>query len=445
MVIKILKIFFIVLLVFLLPFNSYMLKAETITVFKDSEIENYIKKVASPLLKASGFNINNINFYLVDNNSPNAFVYGGQNIFIFSGLLTFIKSNDELAGVLAHELSHITEAHLLQGETLAKKSKGIILISLLIGSILAAFNPAYLGAILSTFTVVPTISLYNAGLFYSRADEMQADKNAIRILKHTSYSGSGLVNFMNRLQQLEGNPNYSMAWYSTHPLTSTRIDFLKSYLDHSTKQAPCCALQEDLLRVQTKLDAIYLNYAGFYNKHHSNTVVDLYGLAIAELKNSNYEKAETIMKNLVKDNPSDEYFLELLADIYYSMNNFENAYKTYLKVLKHNPDYTIDLKISQSAYIIGTKKMLLEALKYINICIGKNNNSPLALHLKALVLSKLNKPYLANLAIAQKYFYLNNIPLAKEYARKALSGINKSEHEWIIANDILRMSNKIID
>lgn len=441
MVIKFLKISCIILLGFLLPFNATILKAEDISVFKDSEIEDYVKKVVSPLLKATGFNINSVSFYLVDNPSPNAFVYAGKNIFVFSGLLTFIKSNDELAGVLAHELSHITEAHLLQGEAIARKSQGIILISLLLGSIIAALNPAYLGAILSTFTIAPTISLYNAGLFYSRADEMQADKHAISILKNTPYNGNGLINFMNRLQKLEGNPNYSMAWYSTHPLTSTRIEFLKSYVKPFNKQKHYYK-EEDLLRIQSKLDAIYLSYSAFYNKHHSDTVVDLYGLAIAELKNSNYEKAKKIMLNLVKNYPGDKYFLELLADIYYSFNDFQNAYKTYLKVLNNNSDYIIDLKTAQSAYIIGTKEMLLYSLKYINISLGKNNNSPLALQLKALILSKLNQPYLANLAIAQKYVYLKNIPLAKKYAQKALPGINSSQNEWILANDILRLSSR---
>jgi len=410
----------------------------SIVVFTDNEIQDYVKQVRTPLLKSAGFDPSVVNFYLIDNPNPNAFVAGGQNVFIFSGLLSFIKSDDELAGVLAHELSHITEGHLLQGAVLAQKSQTVFLVSLLIGTVIAALNPAYLGAVLATFTLAPTISLYNANLFYSRADEMQADKHAITILSNTPYSGQGLVNFMKRLQKLEGNPNYVMAWYSTHPLTSTRIQFLQGYLKEHQNNKFCCNVSNSLLRVQIKLDALNLDYKAFINKYPKTTDINLYGLAIAEFKDSNYKKATNIMENLVKKYPKDKYFLELLADIYYTSNQFKKAYATYLKINKNNEDYVIDLKIARSAYIIGNKTMLAQSLKYVNISLAKNNSSPLAWHLKSLILAKLNKPYLATLAIAQKYLSLGDIKNAKEQAKRALYGIKKNQPEWLEAQDILR-------
>lgn len=429
-----LKIF---LAVILLLHSNYA-KAASIIVFSDNEIESYVRQISTPLLKSAGFDPNVVKFYLVENPNPNAFVAGGQNVFVFSGLLSFINSDDELAGVLAHELSHITEGHLLQGALLAQKSQTVILVSLLIGTIVAALNPAYLGAVLATFTLAPTISLYNANLFYSRADEMQADKHAVTILSATPYSGQGLVNFMKTLQKLEGNPNYIMSWYSTHPLTSTRIQFLQSYLKEVSNNKPCCNVSNSLLRIKVKLDALNLSYKAFINKYSEINDINLYGLAIAELKNSNYIKATTIMESLVKKYPKDKYYIELLADIYYTSNQFNKAYTTYLKITDNREDYVIDLKIARSAYVIGTKNMLENSLKYVNISLAKNNNSPLAWHLKSLVLTKFNKPYLATLAMAQKYVALGDIKTAKQYTQRALRGIKKSQPEWLEAQDILQ-------
>ena len=89
--------------------------AKAAPIIRDAELEMAIRKVANPILKAAGLNPRDVNIYIVKNKNINAFVSGGRNIFIHTGLLSLSKSPEILVGVIAHETGHITGGHLMKG------------------------------------------------------------------------------------------------------------------------------------------------------------------------------------------------------------------------------------------------------------------------------------------------------------------------------------------
>ena len=91
------------------------LSAMAFGLVRDSEIENFLQDLSAPIFKAAGYKRDEIKFFVIGDDSINAFVIGGNRIFIHSGLITKASSPEQVAGVIAHELGHIIAGHVSLG------------------------------------------------------------------------------------------------------------------------------------------------------------------------------------------------------------------------------------------------------------------------------------------------------------------------------------------
>ena len=164
---------------------------------RDAEIENLMRIYSRPIFKVAGINETAVNVYLVRQPSINAFVAGGQRIFINTGLLTQAKNPNEVIGVLAHETGHIAGGHLARmGQQLDKASTQAI-IGMLLGA--AAMVGGAASGSGEAAQAGQGIMLGSQGLAqrnllaYVRAQESAADQAAIGFLDATGQSGSGMI------------------------------------------------------------------------------------------------------------------------------------------------------------------------------------------------------------------------------------------------------------
>ena len=93
-----------------LPFDAFA----QISIISDEETEQYLASVIRPLFQQAGVPFNRNKIYIVNDNSLNAFVGDGNNLFVHSGTLIKADSSDQISGVLAHETGHITGGHILR-------------------------------------------------------------------------------------------------------------------------------------------------------------------------------------------------------------------------------------------------------------------------------------------------------------------------------------------
>jgi predicted Zn-dependent protease len=149
---------------------------------------------------------------VVDQDEMNAFALPGGNIIVFDKLLGKMKSADELAALLAHEVSHVHYRHSLKN--IFRSLSGYLLISLL-------FND-----INGITAILADNSNMLLNLNYSRNLETEADQKAVEILKANGLNLNGLVGLFTLLQE-ENNSVATIKLLSTHPLTTERIDFAK--------------------------------------------------------------------------------------------------------------------------------------------------------------------------------------------------------------------------
>ena len=109
------------------------IKAKRISMIRDVEIETTIRRFAEPLFLAAGLEPSSIRIHIVKDNTLNAFVAGGQRIFINTGLILKSKNVGQIIGVLAHEIGHIAGGHLIKGTNARKDISATALLGVLLG------------------------------------------------------------------------------------------------------------------------------------------------------------------------------------------------------------------------------------------------------------------------------------------------------------------------
>lgn len=143
-----------------------------------------------------------LKFTIVKEKQVNAFALPGGNVVVFSGILEKLKSSEELAALLSHEVTHIKERHSLKG--LARSLAGSL------GSILA--NQAD--------------NIYQLG--FSRGMEKEADLEGLQMMYHNHIDPRGMVYLMERLREEEQKQESKMlAYLNSHPMTEERITYIK--------------------------------------------------------------------------------------------------------------------------------------------------------------------------------------------------------------------------
>ena len=219
---------------------------------RDAEIENLMRVYTRPIFKVAGINETAVNVYLVRQPSINAFVAGGQRIFINTGLLSQSKNPNEVIGVLAHETGHIAGGHLARmGQQLDKASTQAI-IGMLLGAaamVGGAASGSGEAAQAGQGIMLGTQGLAQRNLLaYARAQESAADQAAIGFLDATGQSGRGMITLFQKLanQSLASLTNVN-PYVLSHPMPLERIRNLEveakksPFFDRQDSERSCAA------------------------------------------------------------------------------------------------------------------------------------------------------------------------------------------------------------
>lgn len=183
----------------------------------DPDVNGPVQRAGERLLRAIDADQAAVHFFVVDEPQPNAFAIPGGYIFVFTGLLSKLSTEDELAGVLAHELGHVTRDHFFQDR------KQILALNLatLAALLLSGGHPAALA--------FPLGASYHLQLAYSREHESEADASAVAYLRQAGYDPSALARFFRALEVYERfNPPMVPAYFTTHPGVAERLRIVET-------------------------------------------------------------------------------------------------------------------------------------------------------------------------------------------------------------------------
>ena len=301
-------------------------------LIRDAEIEGLMRLYSRPIFKAAGINPDAVKVYLIADPKINAFVAGGQRIFINTGLISRSDTPNEVIGVLAHESGHIAGGHLAKMNSELEHASTERLVGMLIGVAAiaggaAAGNPDAARA--GQGVILGSAGLAQRGfLSYQRGMEATADQSALKYLAATGQSAKGMLSLFNVLAN-ESLASTSKAdpYLFSHPMPLDRI----RNLENAVKASPYYQKTDDpalLLRhklAQAKLSG-FIDSAQVVFQHYPSSNTSLparYARAIAMFRRGDLKNALPVIDSLTQELPQDPYFWELKAQAYLENNHPE--------------------------------------------------------------------------------------------------------------------------
>ena len=324
-------------------------QADAAPLIRDAEIEHTLHTYADPIFRANGLKPSAIKLFIVNEDTLNAFVAGGANMFINTGLIIASPTPDMLLGVMAHETGHIAGGHLARGGEKLKNAELGTIFTYVLGAAAAAATgkPEAAAAVISGGQT----SVARNFFAYTRSHEEAADQSAVNALDKLGISASGMVKVFELLRRHErekiGRPDPYML---THPLTSLRIEHIRNHVEQSSIPEGAYPKEYDILhqRMVAKLYGfLQAPEKTFFRYPQSDKSVPArIARAIAYYKMPDVTRAVTEMDSLIAESPNDPFFHELKGQILFENNHPKEALASYrraVELLPNSPLILVDL------------------------------------------------------------------------------------------------------
>ena len=417
-------------------------------VLRDSETELLFRDISKPLIQAAGLDPANVRVVLLRDDTINAFVAGGQIVYIHSGLLTAADNVNQVQGVIAHELGHVAGGHILRmGEGAGAATKISILSLVLAAAAMAAGAPADAGMGIMMAGQRAAMGNFMA---FTRAQESSADLAGASYLSKAGISGRGSLEFFKKLQ----NQEYRLAIYSedsydrTHPLSQERIQALEEiyHKDPAWTKPTDAALEARFQRVKAKLQG-YIDPQMALRKYPESdqTVPGHYARAYAYHLGAYPDKAVSEADALLKTAPEDPFFLELKGQILLESGKPKDAIPVLRESVKNAPDQPM-IAVMLGHALIATEddKNFTEAKQVLKTAVNRDNDNPFAWLQLGMIYDHEGDMPRAALATAERSNLEGNPKLALTSAKTAMMGIPPNTPDYLRAQDIYMVSDNAL-
>ena len=412
------------------------------SILRDAETEALLSDMAEPLVEASGLERGNVDMVLINDPSINAFVAGGQAVYIHSGLLNAADSALEVQGVIAHEIGHITGGHVVRFSEGASAASNISILSLLlgVGAALAGAGDAAIGIIQAGQRAA-----MGKFLAFNRVQESAADAAGAQFLSEAGISGRGSLDFFAKLRNQEFRYGYSQddesAFTRTHPLSGDRIATLReSYIVDAAWDTPVNSeLQTRFVRVKAKLFGYLSTPHQTINKYPTSdsSVAARYARAYAYHKDALVEQALAEAQGLIALDPADPYFQELHGQILLESGRPEDALGPLRRATQLSGNEPLIASMLGHALIATEDPQKFdEAEQVLRTAVARDRLNPFAWYQLGVVYAAKGDQPRARLASAEQQVMTRRYPDALRSAQVAEAGLEPGTPDWIRAQDI---------
>ena len=399
------------------PQQEYAIGLQVINELRDAGIivndpllQEYIDGLGRSLSSHSDNPELNFGFFIIDDSEINATTLPGGFIVVNSGLVLMTDNEDELAGVLAHEIGHVTQRHLAR-QLEDQKDRSFLDFATMLAGILAATKTSDPDVAMGALATAQG-SIIQHQINYTRGDESEADRVGIATLARAGYQPQGLIDFFTKMQSLSSLNGYDKipAFLMDHPLDLTRIAEARSRAEqlhvparpdsrnYVLMKARLKALQDDSTQ---SLQAYF--QAGVTSNRGWDQAAMRYGLALVYGREGRYADASAIMASLASEYDDVTAFRIGLANSEMQAGNTTDAIKTYQAALRLFPDSKpLILSYANDLIEAGRPK---DATDLLTTLTTGRQADPEALRLAAKSYDKLNDS-------ADSHYYMSEYYLA---------------------------------
>lgn len=415
-------------------------------LIRDTEIENTIRAIGSPLFEAAGLRGQDIRIFIIADDSLNAFVAGGLNLFLHTGLIMESKDVGQLTGVIAHETGHMAGGHLARISGRLRTAGSTAIVATVLGALAAvATGSGKAGA---------AIALGGQGLAagsvlaYSRAQESAADQAALDLLDQTGQSSRGLRDFFKELEDQELLPaSLQNPYVRTHPITRYRVDAVDSHLSQSPNadKKPDPKMVDLFNRMRAKLFAYLSSPMQTFRKYppSDTSIPARYARAIAHYRKHDLATALPLMDDLIKAEPLNPYFYEMKGQALIEAGRIKEALGSYEKASKLDPDSgLIRIDLARTQLAMNRTDLTRAAEENLIFATRKNPEISMAWEQLAIAYGRNGKIGLSNVASAEAALLRGKLKDAQYHAARAQKRLPSGSAGWVRAQDILDLAKR---
>jgi predicted Zn-dependent protease len=388
-------------------------------------VVNYINELGQKILSAFPSQPFKYHFYVIKDDSLNAFAGPAGYIFVNSGLIRAMESEEELAGVISHEIAHASLRHISKKIEQSKKTNMATLAGIAAGVLLGLGGAGdAAGAVIMGSAAAGQAS----ALAYSRHDETQADQVGLKYLNHTGYSAKGLLVVMKKMRGKEWFDSSVIPTYMrTHPAPEERMvnidvwiakhEQVQSNFDHYPFQRTRTWLVASYGDIQTALT----QFQADIGKHRKNPLAH-FGYSLSLARKGNYDDAIDQMKKALEINAFEPYFVMDLGRIYFLAGRYPEALNILISLESLAPNHPRRL------YYLGRTQMKMgryqDAIDAFEKTIRLYPEYTSAYQYLGVSYGKLDKLSYAHYYLGIYNKRIANLKNAEFHLQKALSTMN---------------------
>lgn len=273
-------------------------------IIDDPEITEYINDVGHRLAAQANNGDYEFTFFVIDDPQINAFALPGGFVGVHSGLLEATRNEDELAGVLAHEIAHVTQRHIARAVH-ANSRQSIITMAMMLGAILAGVGGAGADAVQGAIAVAQGTAAQQQ-INFTRNNEYEADRVGMSALAAAGFDPHGMSSFFEVISTA-GGPSQARVpeFLRTHPVTSTRIAETRSRAQDYDPVQTIDSVNYGVARARVMVRRASTSEAAVQRFEQENysaqSATQRYGRALAYLRAGRNDEANRIFEEL-RDN-----------------------------------------------------------------------------------------------------------------------------------------------
>jgi predicted Zn-dependent protease len=413
---------------------------QELPILQDPFLDSFINQLGQKLVAQMGPQPFHYRFFIIKDPTMNSFAVPGGYIFIQTGLIRMCDREGELAGVMAHEISHVYCRHMSR---MLEKSR-IVNIGTLVGLLASAF----LGGVGAPLMVGSMAAGQSAMLKYSREDETEADAHGFQWLIKSGYNPRDMISIfqkMNRQRWLQGgNPP---VYLSDHPSTDSRIVELAHQMQVHKNEIPPEKYYPEFHFFTTKMESLtgdpnqLLRYMSQEARHEPNNPVYAYGCALALAKLDRDKDALAAFHRALQLSPNNHFIKRDLAIYYFNNRNYAEALPIFNELSQRYPRdgaslyymgriYQEEKKIDQALILFDKAHKLIPTFSDVYYNLGT-------------LYGQKGQMGLAHYYLGFYNLYVQGLPTAMYHFQKALKDLSPADPRYNVVQTQLSRLRKM--
>jgi predicted Zn-dependent protease len=414
-------------------------------IITDPLITNYINQVGQKIVSTLPPQPFSYHFYVIKEDTYNAFATPAGHIFIYSGLLEAMDDEEELACILAHEISHVMCRHISQKIERSEKVNIATLAGVVAGVLLGTSGAS---AAANAVTLGSMAAGQSYALAYGREDERQADQIGLHVLRKSGYNGKGLISTLKKMRSKRWfDSNQIPTYLTTHPASEERMAYIDTWLEKNKKP-------EDNIddyyfkRAHTRLVAIYGDEGVALRKFESDVhnypddPLAYYGYGLIIERKGDHKAAEKYLKAALGKKAFDPYILKDLGRLSFLEGNYQQAFNILDGAASINPDDPdILFYMGRTQVELGR---LMDAVATFEKLVSKQPNYPRAFYTLGETYWKLGNKSEAHYYLGIHYKDKRDFKNAIFHLKKALENTDEPYKKAKVEELLKEIGNKKI-